>query len=68
MSDEQKLLLFLNELQKASSWVLANWYPNRPYNYGELQEVHTLVHDTCELVRKLHKFPSYVYKSVSSKK
>ena len=68
MSDEQTLLLLLNQLQASSAMVLADWYPGKQYTYNKLYRFHTLVHDTCTLIRKMHKYPVYVYKSNSSAK
>lgn len=68
LPDTYWLNMYLGHLQQHFANELMDWFPNRPYTYYDLNENQKLVHDTCESIRKILGLPSYVYKSIDSKK
>lgn len=66
--DSYWLEMYLGRIQQHFADELMYWFPDRHYTYSDLNENQTMVHETCECIRKILGLPAYVYKSSDNKK
>ena len=67
LPDAVKMRILLDIVQHDSSMLLFDWFPHKEYSYQELFELHKVIHQLCEFVRKDYNLSPYVYKSPDSK-
>lgn len=66
LPDNLKIKFCLDELQSYFAHELWLWHPGISYNYAAIKQNKDIVHDYCEIIRKILGYPSYVYKSPDS--
>lgn len=66
LPDNLKIKFCLDVLQSYFANELWLWHPGISYNYTAIKENKDIVHDYCEIIRKILGYPSYVYKSPDS--